>query len=85
MDYVAGRCGRLASSQAGRRRLTVEGLPLIKPPYGRITAIDMDKGEFRWQVPHGETPDNIRNNPALKGLKIPRTGSSNPEARSERW
>ena len=54
--------------------LTVNGLPLLKPPYGRITAYDMDKGEIAWQVTHGETPDNIRNNPALKGLSIPRTG-----------
>ena len=46
----------------------------MKPPYGRITAIDLDKGEFRWQIAHGETPDNIRNHPALKGLNIPRTG-----------
>jgi quinoprotein glucose dehydrogenase len=54
--------------------LTVQGLPLLKPPYGRITAIDLEKGEFRWQIAHGETPDNIRNHPALKGLTIPRTG-----------
>ncbi len=54
--------------------LTVQGLPLLKPPYGRITAIDLDKGEFRWQIAHGETPDNIRNHPALQGLNIPRTG-----------
>ncbi|MBI4887757.1 MAG: pyrroloquinoline quinone-dependent dehydrogenase [Acidobacteria bacterium] len=54
--------------------LTVQGLPIIKPPYGRITAIDLNKGEIVWQIPHGETPDNIRNHPALKGLTIPRTG-----------
>lgn len=53
---------------------TVRGLPLLKPPYGRITAFDMDKGEIAWQIVHGETPDNVRNNPALKGLTIPRTG-----------
>jgi quinoprotein glucose dehydrogenase len=34
----------------------------------------MDQGEIAWQVAHGETPDNVRNNPALKGLTIPRTG-----------
>ena len=54
--------------------LTLKGLPLLKPPYGRITAINLDKGEFVWQIAHGETPDAIRNNPALKGLTIPRTG-----------
>jgi quinoprotein glucose dehydrogenase len=56
--------------------LTVHGMPLLKPPYGRITAYDMDKGEIAWQVAHGETPDNVRNNPALKGLNIPRTGQN---------
>jgi quinoprotein glucose dehydrogenase len=54
--------------------LTVQGLPLVKPPYGRISAIDMNKGEILWQIAHGETPDNIKNHPALKGLNIPRTG-----------
>jgi quinoprotein glucose dehydrogenase len=54
--------------------LTIQGLPLVKPPYGRISAIDMNKGEILWQIAHGETPDNIRNHPALKGLNIPRTG-----------
>jgi len=54
--------------------LTVQGLPIFKPPYGAITAINLDKGEIVWQVAHGETPDNIRNNPALKGIDIPRTG-----------
>jgi quinoprotein glucose dehydrogenase len=54
--------------------LTVQGLPLGKPPYGRISAIDLNKGEMLWQIAHGETPDNVRNHPALKGLSIPRTG-----------
>ncbi|MBU3077554.1 PQQ-binding-like beta-propeller repeat protein [Sphingomonas quercus] len=54
--------------------LTVQGLPLIKPPYGRIAAIDLTKGDLKWTIAHGETPDDVRNHPALKGLKIPRTG-----------
>ena len=54
--------------------MTVQGLPFIKPPYGRITAIDLNKGDIVWQIAHGETPDNIKNNEALKGLTIPRTG-----------
>jgi quinoprotein glucose dehydrogenase len=56
--------------------LTVQGLPLIKPPYGTITAIDLDTGDIKWQVAHGETPDYIRNSPALKGMSIPRTGQT---------
>jgi quinoprotein glucose dehydrogenase len=54
--------------------LAVQGLPLLKPPYGRITAIDLTRGDFKWQIAHGETPDNVRNHPLLKGKKIPRTG-----------
>ncbi|PYX51709.1 MAG: quinoprotein glucose dehydrogenase [Acidobacteria bacterium] len=54
--------------------LNVEGLPLIKPPYGTISAIKLDTGEIVWQIPHGETPDLVRNHPALKALTIPRTG-----------
>ena len=49
-------------------------MPLVKPPYGRITAINLDRGEIVWQVPHGDTPDNVKNSPALKGLDIARTG-----------
>ena len=54
--------------------LNVDGLPLIKPPYGTISAINLDSGKIVWQIAHGETPDLVRNHPALKGLAIPRTG-----------
>ncbi len=60
----------------GFAALNVQGLPLIKPPYSTISAIDLDKGEIVWQAPHGETPDAIRNHAALQGLNIPRTGQS---------
>ena len=53
---------------------TVQALPLMKPPYGRITAIDLVKGDIAWQIAHGDTPDAIKNHPALKGMNIPRTG-----------
>jgi quinoprotein glucose dehydrogenase len=56
--------------------LSVQGLPIIKPPYSTITAIDLDSGEIKWQIPHGETPDVIRNSPALKGIQISRTGQT---------
>ena len=63
-------------SMAGGLVPTVKGLPLLKPPYGRITAYDMNKGEIVWQVAAGDTPPAIKNNPALQGLDIPRTGSA---------
>jgi quinoprotein glucose dehydrogenase len=52
----------------------VQGLPLIKPPYDRITAYDMNTGDLIWQKTHGSTADEIRNHPALKGLDLPRLG-----------
>jgi quinoprotein glucose dehydrogenase len=60
----------------GYSPLNIDGIPLIKPPYGTITAINLDKGEIVWQIAHGETPDIVRNNPALKSLNIPRTGQT---------
>ena len=56
--------------------ISIEGIPLMKPPYGVVTALDLAKGTMAWQVVHGETPDAIRNHPLLKGVTIPRTGQS---------
>jgi quinoprotein glucose dehydrogenase len=73
-----GRTGETGSAPAaageGGAGLTVQGLPLLKPPYARISAIDLNKGEILWHIAHGETADNVRNHPALKGQAIPRTG-----------
>ena len=52
-----------------------EGLPLIKPPWGRITAINLNTGDPVWVIPNTDTPDWARDNPALAGMKLPRTGS----------
>jgi len=71
---AAGGRGGQTPPQGGGGGLTVQGLPLLKPPYGVLNAIDLDKGELKWQVPHGDTPDVVRNHPALKGLNIPKTG-----------
>jgi quinoprotein glucose dehydrogenase len=51
-----------------------QGLPLVKPPYGRITAQDLNTGANIFTIANGPTPDCIANHPALKGLTIPRTG-----------
>jgi len=64
------------SGGGGFSRMDVDGLPLVKPPYGTITAINLDKGEFVWQIAHGETPDIVRNSELLKGMNIPRTGQT---------
>jgi quinoprotein glucose dehydrogenase len=63
-----------AAGGGGGGGLTVSGLPLVKPPYATITAIDMNQGTQLWRIAHGDTADNVKNNPALKGLTIPRTG-----------
>ena len=49
----------------------VQGLPLLKPPYGRITAIDLNTGEHLWMIANGDTPESIRNHPALEGVEVP--------------
>ena len=64
----AGRARPRGQAGGAVTTLDVQGLPLIKPPYGRISAIGLDTGDILWQVPHGETPERIRNHPALKGL-----------------
>ena len=51
------------------------GIPMWKPPYSRITAIDMNTGEHLWMIPTGETPNRIKNNPALEGVDIGNTGT----------
>ena len=83
MDFIMGRPTPPAGAGGGRGGrggfggLSVEGIPIVKPPWGRITAIDLNAGEIVWQVAHGETPDNIRNHPLLEGVGVPRTGVAN--------
>jgi quinoprotein glucose dehydrogenase len=72
-DDGGGRGGR-GGGGGGGGGTTVQGLPIIKPPYGRITALDLNKGTLVWQIAHGDTADNIKNNPALRGLTLPRLG-----------
>jgi quinoprotein glucose dehydrogenase len=64
--YTAGRGGQVPN---------VEDLPLLKPPYGRITAYDMNKGDIAWQVPNGGTPPNVKAALDKLGLtNVPPTG-----------
>ena len=56
-------------------RVGPQGLPLTKPPYGRITAIDLNKGEILWQEPNGIGSPQVRSHPALAGVELPPLGS----------
>jgi quinoprotein glucose dehydrogenase len=65
----------LALSQSfGVRVPRVQGLEIAKPPYGRITAIDMNSGDHLWMIANADTPDSIKNHRLLEGLELPRTG-----------
>jgi quinoprotein glucose dehydrogenase len=68
MDYLG---------QYSTRHVGPQGLPLVRPPWGRITAIDLNTGEHVWMTPNGSTPDYIKQHPALKGVDLGKTG--NPE------
>ena len=64
-QWVAGRGGAMPQ---------VQGLPIPKPPYNRLSAYDMNTGERLWWIPIGDTPDNVANHPALRGVDLSRTG-----------
>jgi quinoprotein glucose dehydrogenase len=88
MGYVGGAerrpgAGRGARGGGGsldesrpptRMNMGPQGLPLIKPPWGRITAIDLNSGDHLWMVPNGDPPDYIKNHPALQGIDLTNTG-----------
>jgi quinoprotein glucose dehydrogenase len=69
-QYANGARGATA-----RTPRLASGIPIWKPPYSRITAIDMNTGEHAWMIPTGETPDRIKNSPALEGVDIGNTGT----------
>jgi quinoprotein glucose dehydrogenase len=69
-----GSSGAPSPASAPLPPTSVFGLPLIKPPYGRITAINMNTGDHVWMQPVGDTPENITNHEKLKGVTIPKTG-----------
>jgi glucose dehydrogenase len=45
-------------------------LPLVKPPYGELVAIDLGRGDIAWRVPFGDTP-SVRSHPLLRDVKLP--------------
>lgn len=66
MDYIAGPA----------RAQLAPGIPLVKPPWGRITAIDLTSGEHAWMVPNGRTPPHVAERLGLDPALVPQTGQT---------
>ena len=58
---------------SGRQPTLPQGLPLFKPPYSRMTAIDLNVGDNAWMQPNGDG-DRYRNHPRLRNLNLPSLG-----------
>jgi quinoprotein glucose dehydrogenase len=82
MGYVGGRGGPAAARVAGdpearpaaKVNVGPGGLPLVKPPWGTIVAIDLNQGDIRWKIANADTPEYVKSHPLLKGIEIGRTG-----------
>ena len=88
MGYVGSVAGRTATNSGSgpggqpvytgespaRPNMGPRGLPLVKPPWGRITAIDLNTGDHVWMIANGEAPDAVKNHPALQGIDLKNTG-----------
>lgn len=71
-DERGSNAGYVSTGPGGIRG--PQGLELFKPPYGSVVAIDLTKGDKAWHIPNGDTPDDVKNHPALEGVDLPRTG-----------
>ncbi len=60
--------------QGPARSPNVDGLPIVQPPWGRITAIDLNEGDIEWTMANADTPERIKNHPLLEGVELERTG-----------
>lgn len=78
MDYVTGGGGGEGGGRGARggprRNIGPRGLPLVKPPWGRITAIDLNSGDHLWMIANGDAPDYVKNDPALRGVDLSKAG-----------
>jgi quinoprotein glucose dehydrogenase len=69
-----GRGAAPAGGGGGLGGLLIDGLPIVKPPYGVISAVSLEKGAIAWQVPYGQTPDNVANTLKERGINVGNTG-----------
>ena len=65
---------RISGEGPARANIGPQGLPLVKPPWGRITAIDLNTGDHVWMIANGDAPDAVKNHPALKGIDLKNAG-----------
>jgi len=71
----AGGQPRIENGQGpSRPSIGPRGLPLVKPPWGRITAINLNTGDHVWMIANGDAPDVVKNNPAAKGIDLKNAG-----------
>ena len=67
--------GAAPAGGGGGGGTNIQGLPIVRPPYGLVAAIDLNTGDTKWSVPHGDTPDNVRAALERLGLtNVPKTG-----------
>lgn len=72
---AAGGMPRFSSGEgAVRPNIGPQGLPLVKPPWGRITAIDLNSGNHVWMIANGDAPEAVKNHPAMKGIDLKNAG-----------
>lgn len=60
--------------QGPARTPNVDGIPIVQPPWGRITALDLTSGDMAWWIANADTPEHIANHPLLEGVELERTG-----------
>jgi quinoprotein glucose dehydrogenase len=73
-DFQGGMPRFSAGEGAVRPNIGPQGLPLVKPPWGRITAIDLNSGDHVWMIANGDAPDAVKNHPAMKGIDLKNAG-----------
>lgn len=72
---AAGGMPRFSSGEgAVRPNIGPQGLPLVKPPWGRITAIDLNSGNHVWMIANGDAPEAVKIHPAMKGIDLKNAG-----------
>ena len=74
VDFQGGMPRFSGGEGSTRPNIGPQGLPLVKPPWGRITAINLNTGDHVWMIANGDAPDSVKNHPAMKGIDLKNAG-----------